>query len=73
MSAAFDSERAAESAEQLNAPLLIIYENESEGISKNNPLVGNALNLSACIHNFFREQALGETRDRSCGLGGNRG
>lgn len=69
MSAAFDSERAAECAEQLNALLLIIYENESEGISKNNPLVGNALNLSSCIHNFFREQELDKTRDRSCGLG----
>lgn len=73
MSAAFDSERAAECAEQLNALLLIVYENDSEGIIKNAPLIGNALNLSAYIHNFFREQTLDKTRDRSCGLGGNRG
>ncbi|KAA6043844.1 hypothetical protein F3I27_23675 [Pantoea sp. Bo_2] len=70
MSTEFKSERAAECAEQLNVLLLIIYENESEGIHKNSPLIGNALNLSAYIHNFFREQELDKTRDRLCGLGG---
>ncbi|WP_277973284.1 hypothetical protein [Pantoea agglomerans] len=56
----FNSDRASECAEQLNALLLIIYENDSEGIEKDNPLIGNALNLSAYIHHFFREQELNE-------------
>jgi|GEM_PF-3887908 len=56
----FNSGRAAECAEQLSALLLIVYENDSEGIEKDNPLIGNALNLSAYIHNYFREQELNE-------------
>lgn len=56
----FNSDSAAECAEQLNALLLIIYENDSQGIDKDNPLIANALNLSCNIHNFFLEQKLND-------------
>lgn len=60
MESEFNSDRAAECAEQLNALLMIVFENNSEGIKKDNPLIGNALNLSAYIYNFFREQELND-------------
>lgn len=56
----FNSDSAAEFAEQLNALLLIVYENDSEGIQQYNPLIAIALNLSSHIHNFFREQKLND-------------
>lgn len=60
METKFDSDRAAECAEQLNALLLILFEHNTDGIKKNNPAIGNALNLSAYIHEFFKEEARNE-------------
>ncbi len=60
MESKLGSDRAAECAEQLNAVLLILFEHDTDGVKKNNPIIGNALNLSAYIHNFFREQELNE-------------
>lgn len=57
MESTFNSDGAAERAEQLNALLLIIFENDSMGIEKNHPLIGNALNLSSYIQIYFHEEA----------------
>lgn len=56
----FESWRAAEYAEHLNALLLILFEHDTDGVRKDNPVIGNALNLSSYIHNFFREQELND-------------
>lgn len=65
MESEFNSGVAEKCAEQLNALLLIMYENDSEGINRGNPLIGNALNLSAYIHNFFREIEINDQHSRT--------
>lgn len=67
----YNHDNACEKAEKLQALLYLIYERGCEGVEDDNPIIANALNLSAYINSYFASvqkeitrQELGELLDK---------